>query len=149
MADTRTGSHSHSKLTVEFPLCRRVKMAFVPIFLCLLAIVRQALLLSALCRASLVCPDFDLTDKWLKWLLLTSAYRKSHMNNEHSITKCIRKLTVSTPTKNKSKAKTAAIFGFPVFCMMRSIIERFSSSLTVVLLFIFSIAILMCFMQSL
>lgn len=58
-------------------------------------------------------------------------------------------LTVSTPTKNKSNASTAAIFGFPVFIMIRSIIDRFSSSLVMVLLFMFSIAILICCMQSL
>lgn len=59
------------------------------------------------------------------------------------------KITVSTPTKNKSKARTAAIFGSPVFCTIRSIIDRLSSSFIDVLFFIFSIAMFMCFIHNL
>lgn len=48
-------------------------MAFVPKFSCQPATERRALSILALCRVFLVCPDFDLTGKWLKWLLLRSA----------------------------------------------------------------------------
>lgn len=57
-----------------------VKMAFVPRFLCQPATERRALLISAHYTEFLVCLDFDLTGKWLKWLLLRSERIKQIRN---------------------------------------------------------------------
>lgn len=61
--------------TLEFLLCKPVRMAFVPMFSYRRVLVRPALSIWALCKVFLVFRDSDLTDKWLKWLLLRSAQR--------------------------------------------------------------------------
>lgn len=49
-----------------------VEMAFAPRFLCRPATERLALSILAHCTVFLVYRDFDLTGKWLMWLLLKS-----------------------------------------------------------------------------